>query len=356
MLLSQLRNFWFSSNPTPSALRLACWYIIIAGIWVIFSDRLLALLITDVSQLTAWQTIKGWLFVLVMAVWLGIERWRTLRQQAQINHELRAANVALQELNATLEQRIAEHTAPLQAANAALTQINEELETFTAALSHDLKAPLRVIEGYSQILLRFHTQHLDSDGQQCLHNIRTAITQMNQLIDDLLEYTRIERKALTCTDIDLENVIDQVLTMYTDQIISRGVIVERELGCATIYGDKAGLTVALRNLIDNALKFTAPMPQPRLAIGAKIVGNYVQLWVRDNGIGFDMLHHDRIFGFFQRLHGSEAYPGSGMGLAIVKKAAERMGGRVWAESKPGAGATFYLELPYASRTTSAIVN
>ncbi|GIV87594.1 MAG: hypothetical protein KatS3mg055_0112 [Chloroflexus sp.] len=188
-------------NPVTSALRLVGWYIVLAGAWVAFSDRLLTLMVSDIEQLTSWQTVKGWLFILVMAGWLGYERWRTLSRQQQINEELRATNTKLQELNASLERRIAERTAPLQAANAELSHINQELEEFTYAVSHDLKAPLRAIDGYSQILLRFHVQRLDTDGQQCLHNIRAAVTQMYQLIDDLLTYTHIERKSLEYTEI-----------------------------------------------------------------------------------------------------------------------------------------------------------
>ncbi|WP_298816819.1 sensor histidine kinase [Chloroflexus sp.] len=356
MSLAHLHYLWRSTDPVSSAIRLSCWYIVIAGAWVLFSDRLLVLLTTNAEQLTGWQTIKGWIFVLIMAAWLGVERWRAISEQARINDELRAANTALQELNATLEQRINERTAPLQAANVALSQLNEELEAFIATVSHDLKAPLRAIEGYSQLLLRFYVQRLDDDGQQCLHSIRAAISQMNKLIDGLLEYTRIERKPLTQTEIHLEDVIEQILIVYADQIQRHGVVIERDLRCTTIYGDEISVTVALRNLIDNALKFSAHVPQPRLAIGADIEGNNTRLWVKDNGIGFDMRQHDRIFGVFQRLHSQETYPGSGMGLAIVRKAIERMGGRVWAESSPGIGTTFYLEFPNASASTSPAVD
>lgn len=344
MSLAYLRHLWHSADPAPSALRLAFWYTIFAGAWIAFSDRLLTLVVTDIEALTGWQTIKGWLFVLAMAAWLGFERWRTLTRYQRINNELRA-------LNASLEQRIAERTAPLQAANAELSQINQKLEAFTATVSHDLKAPLRVIAGYNQLLLRFHAHQLSDDGKQCLNNIHLAIAQMNQLIDDLLTYTHVERRVLEYAEINLENVITEILTVHADQIAARGVVIERHLHCAIIYGDETSITLALRNLIDNALKFSAHVPQPRLAIGSEAIGSMVRLWVKDNGIGFDMRHHDRIFGIFQRLHPQNMYPGSGVGLAIVQKAAERMGGRVWAESSPGAGAIFYLEIPHAIAST-----
>jgi signal transduction histidine kinase len=352
MSLASIRYFWRSADPIPSAIRLAIWYVLIAGGWIIVSDRLLRVIATNAEDLTNWQTLKGWVFVAIMAIWLGIERWRTLTHNQMINDKLRAANAELQELNASLERRIAEHIAPLQTANQELSELNQELETFTSIVSHDLKAPLRVIDGYSQLLFRFHASHLDEDGRQCIQNIRAAIKQMNQLIDDLLTYTHIERKPLHYTIIDLDSIIQEILDFYTDQIMGRGVIVERELRCSRLRGDATGLAIALRNLIDNALKFSVHVPQPRLTIGSDIQHNAVRLWVKDNGIGFDMRDHDRIFTIFQRLHPQEAYPGTGIGLAIVRKAVERMGGRVWAESSPGVGATFYLEIPNANASSS----
>lgn len=346
MSFASIRHFWRTNEPIASAIRLAGWYLLIAGSWVLFSDRLLAAITVNIDELTNWQTIKGWLFVLLMAGWLGIERWRTMRHYQRMNDELRATNAALQELNASLEQRIIERTAPLQMANQALSELNQELETFTATISHDLKAPLRVIDGYSQLLLRFHIQRLDEDGQQCLHSIRTAAAQMSQMIDDLLEYTHVERKALHYSVIDLSGLIDELLSYYADQILEHRMVIERDLRCTHLYADATGLALALRNLIDNAIKFSAHVPQPRLTIGSDVHDEMVRLWVKDNGIGFDMRDHERIFTIFQRLHSQETYPGSGVGLAIVRKAIERMGGRVWAESSPGVGAVFYLEIPH----------
>ena len=130
-----------------------------------------------------------------------------------------------------------------------------------------------------------------------------------------------------------------------DEIRARGVAIWMEVDCAEVTADPDGLAQAVRNLLDNALKFTRDTPHPAIEIGGRETGRACVLWVRDNGIGFDMQYHDRIFDIFQRLHRTEDYPGTGIGLTIVRKAMERMGGRAWAESAPGAGATFYLEIP-----------
>jgi hypothetical protein len=168
---------------------------------------------------------------------------------------------------------------------------------------------------------------------------------MGVLIDDLLAYSRLERRELTMTTLSLAALVESVLEPYRHDFAQRGV--ELELAVASelrAQGDAQGFTIALRNLIDNALKFSRDSRPPRLAVSATRSGGTVRLTVQDNGLGFDMKFHDRIFAIFQRLHRAEDYPGTGVGLAIVRKAMERMGGRVWADSAPGRGAAFTLEL------------
>ncbi len=238
---------------------------------------------------------------------------------------------------AELEQRVAERTAELEAKNQAL-------ETFTYSVSHDLKAPLRGIDGYSRLLLEYHVDRLDEEGRTFLHSIRHATGQMRQLIDDLLAYSRLERRSLTTGRIDPRALIEALLIERADEIGQRNVSLTLNVSCEPVVADAEGLTQALRNLLDNALKFTHEVSEPRVEIGGRDTENGCILWVRDNGIGFDMQYHDHIFDIFQRLHRAEDYPGTGIGLAIVRKALERMGGRAWAESSPGTGATFYLEI------------
>ena len=241
-------------------------------------------------------------------------------------------------LNAELEQRVAERTAELQAKN-------REMESFTYSVSHDLKAPLRGIDGYSRLLQSDHADRLDEEGRHFVDTIRRATAQMGQLIDDLLTYSRIERGRPTLGPVDPVAVAESLLRERATDL--EGVTLVRELTPLRAVGDINGLGLVLRNLIDNAIKFTHATPERRITLRCAEEGGRCRLSVQDNGPGFDMRYHDRIFEIFQRLHRAEDFPGTGVGLAIVRKAMERMNGRVWAQSAPGQGATFFVELPLA---------
>lgn len=252
--------------------------------------------------------------------------------------ERRQAEQAVQRLNTELEQRVRERTAELEATN-------RELEAFTYSVSHDLKAPLRGIDGYSRLLLESHADRLDEEGQRYLGSVRQATAHMNELIDDLLAYSRVERRAPEVLEFDIRALVESLLLEYAEEAKSRGTDLVLDVRSGTARADREGLAMALRNLIDNALKFSRGSARPQVEIGGRRDATSCMLWVRDNGTGFDMKFHDRIFDIFQRLHRAEDYPGTGIGLAIVRKAMERMGGRAWAESAPGHGATFFLEIP-----------
>jgi PAS domain S-box-containing protein len=252
----------------------------------------------------------------------------------------RAAEQQMQALNLELEERVKERTAQLAAAN-------KELETFAYSVSHDLKAPLRGIDGYSKLLLQDYSARLPEEGRTYIENVRRATLQMNNLIDDLLAYSRMERQHLHFDDVEIAPVVDLAVKERREELAAREVELKLDLPPRlAAKADLDGLLIVLRNLLENAIKFTRDARPPRIEIGGREGPDMVAFWVRDNGIGFDMKYQDRIFEIFQRLQRAEEYPGTGIGLALVRKAVARLGGRVWCESSPGHGATFFVELPH----------
>jgi signal transduction histidine kinase len=165
------------------------------------------------------------------------------------------------------------------------------------------------------------------------------------LIDDLLAYSRLERRELKPDRIQLGSMINSLVEEKQREVTEHPIDFVIDVNGATVLADASGLQQSLRNYLDNAIKFSGKVAEPCIEVGSKESADSCLVWVRDNGIGFDMKYHDRIFDIFQRLNVSDDYPGTGIGLAIVRKAMERMGGRAWANSEPGHGATFYLEIP-----------
>ncbi len=246
------------------------------------------------------------------------------------------AEESLRELNAHLEQRVADRTEQLAAKS-------RELESFCYSVSHDLKAPLRGIDGYSRLLLEDYKDRLDGDGLTFLRNVRDSAQQMTQLIEDLLAYSKLERRGLQAGHISLTRAIEACLAERRADLAGVNVAVDVAEHC--VMADREGLAVVLRNLIDNAIKFSRGRTPPEIAITARVEDAVCILTIRDNGTGFDMRYYNKIFEIFQRLHRMEDFPGTGIGLALVKKAMERMNGSVRAESSPGEGAAFHLEFP-----------
>jgi len=240
----------------------------------------------------------------------------------------------IQRLNVELEQRVGERTEELQ-------QSVREMETFCYTVSHDLRTPLRGIHGFSSILQEDYAQRLDESGRECLQRIAGAANRMGELIDDLLELSRVNRDELRRVPVDLTTLVREIADDLTRSHPERKVEFVIEPGLRAT-GDPSLLGAVLSNIIHNAWKFTSRNPAARIEVGSRAEGGEQIFFVGDNGVGFDMKYADKLFLPFHRLHAAEGYEGTGIGLATVQRIIERHGGRVWAESEPGKGATFFF--------------
>jgi signal transduction histidine kinase len=247
---------------------------------------------------------------------------------------------------ALLKREISQRTRmehALRLRTAELEMANKEMETFSYSVSHDLRNPLGVVDGYSEALLTAYGDKLDQKGRDCLHRVRAVTAQMAQLIDDLLQFSLARRAELRHDAVDLSALAETVVAELRQVDPGRQVTIAVAPGL-TANGDRGLLRVVLRNLLGNAWKFTRTQPQPRIDLGAAHQDGTVAYFVRDNGVGFDMARADKLFGAFQRLHDLREFPGTGIGLATVQRIVQRHGGRVWAEAAVGKGATFYFTL------------
>jgi len=351
-------------------LRITVIYALFAGLWIFFSDRLLGFVIRDPEQLTELQTAKGWLFVAVTALLLHVlvrrfveevvrreellrERHEELsmveeelRQQLdeseRIQHELRESEENYRRLSAELERRVEERTAELARAT-------REMESFSYSVSHDLRAPLRHIDGFSRALQEDCADRLDLQGKGYLIRICAAVNRMGQLIDDLLQLSSVSRGDLQRRSVSLSALARTIAAELKQENPERDVTFTIAEGVWAM-GDPPLLRVVLENLLGNAWKYTAREPHVQIEFGTASGEQGRYFFVRDNGVGFDMAYVDKLFNPFQRLHAMDEFEGTGIGLATVRRVVERHGGRAWAEGVPGEGATFFftLEDPPAS--------
>jgi PAS domain S-box-containing protein len=221
---------------------------------------------------------------------------------------------------------------------------SKEMEAFSYSVSHDLRAPLRAIDGFTQILVEDHAEKLDDEGKRVASIIRASTVQMGKLIDDLLSFSRLGRQAIVKNVVVMNTLVNEIINELKKTAPKRDIeFIVKDIPNA--MADINMMRVALMNLLANAFKFTSKKTKAVIEIGSKNENNNITYYIKDNGVGFDMKYIDKLFGVFQRLHSTEDFEGTGIGLSNVKRVIERHGGKVWAESKVGEGATFYFTLP-----------
>ena len=265
---------------------------------------------------------------------------RTAALAAEIA-ELKQAEAEIHVLNEALEQRLIERTAQLEATN-------QELEMFSYSVSHDLRAPLRHIDGFSALLREHIEPTLDDKGRRYLDKIAKSSAQMGQLIDDLLAFSRMGRAEMYKTRVSLDCLSKEVIQDLEEEARDRAIIWNIAV-LPEAWADPGMLRLVLMNLLGNAVKYTRPRPLAAIDITCTRGHGETVCCIRDNGVGFDMQYADKLFGVFQRLHLQAEFQGTGIGLANVRRIIHRHGGRTWAEGKVNGGAAFYFSLPDHSK-------
>ncbi|HEX5637405.1 MAG TPA: ATP-binding protein, partial [Gammaproteobacteria bacterium] len=262
--------------------------------------------------------------------------WNTIKRTAMA--PLQAQIDSSEKQGLELKQRTIELEAALR-----------ELETFSYSVSHDLRAPLRAIDGFSRIVLEDHGKQLDDEGRGYLQRVITAVHHMSELIDDLLALSRVSRREMVMTEVNLSELANDVISELQEQSPQRQVTVDIAPDLI-VQGDRELLRVTLHNLLGNAWKYTSKKTDARIEFACNLQGSNPPLFcVRDNGIGFDMKYADKLFQPFQRLHAAAEFPGTGIGLATVARIMERHGGRIWAEGQPGLGTIVCFSLTAANK-------
>jgi signal transduction histidine kinase len=287
------------------------------------------------------------------AVEQGLRQAQTLlggrydQQRAELTHvvedlheqivERRAAEEKLSLLNMELEERVKERTGQLE-------EMNKEMESFSYSVSHDLRAPLRHMQGFSRILMEQHAEHLPEDARQYLERIRNASTHMAALVEDLLHLSKLGRQVAHYANVPTRELVEAVRAEAVFEAAGREIVWKVGV-LPDVYGDALLLRQVLANLLANAVKFTRKQQHAVIEIGYRREGRDDVFFVRDNGAGFDPRYADKLFGVFQRLHRQDEFEGTGIGLTTVQRIMHKHGGKVWAESQPGNGAIFYFSLP-----------
>lgn len=278
--------------------------------------------------------------------WLSCAMKRATGRALKELEERRRVEGELQALNGRLEERVDQRTVELRHAL-------HELEAYAHSIAHNLRAPLRGMSGMAELVREQELGRLSDDGRQNLDRIVEASRRMDELILGLLEYSRASREEFSPARVPLADAVREAVRQRREEIASKGASIEVHEPLPDILGHRESVVQVLSQLISNAVKFVAPNVTPSVHLRAEQLGPRVRVWVEDNGIGIDAQYHDRVFGVFERLHRQEDYPGTGIGLAIVRRCMERMGGRAAVDSEPGKGSRFWIEAPAAPVPASA---
>jgi signal transduction histidine kinase len=274
-------------------------------------------------------------YFIIFALFTLLVSWFA-RIRRRVEDDLRHTRDELESLNHELAKR-----------SAALEASNKELEAFAYSVSHDLRAPLRHVAGFGELLRNSAGPSLNEKSRRYLTVVLESASRMGTLIDDLLSFSRISRAEAHYSSVSLQQIVQESVAEVRQDASGRNIVWKVE-ALPEWYGDRSMLRLVVTNLISNAVKFTSTRPESKIEIGcSECKGDEVVLFVRDNGVGFDMKYSDKLFGVFQRLHPQEAFDGTGIGLATVQRIVRRHGGRVWAEGKVEGGATFYFSLSKA---------
>lgn len=324
--------YFFQGNGSPhTSLLYFTPMLLFSSVWlnkrIWFAPVILAAILISVQLLAAIFGLRfdSDYFFLVMIVFVVVlvaflsERIEKVRSLNRLNEELE------------------EEREKLEAAN-------QELESFAYSVSHDLRVPLRAIDGFSRILVEDYQEELDDEGKRLINIVRENTKKMGQLIDDILQLSRAGRQEMNLTKLDLEKLFQSVFDELKQSNPDRDIQLEIE-PLPQVYGDRTLLQQVISNLLSNSFKFTTPRETALIKMGFQVGKNEYIYYIKDNGVGFDMKYSGKLFGLFQRLHGQNEFEGTGVGLSIVQRIIRRHGGDVWAEGKVDEGATFYFSLP-----------
>jgi signal transduction histidine kinase len=306
------------------------------------------------AQLRLYVALSGGLvFDVLLAITLSIFFTRSIAARLSIvtentmrveRQEPLAPVLAPGDEIAALDARLHQMAATIETARTALIEANSELAAFSYSISHDLRAPVRAVDGYGRMLEEDYGDRLDGEGKRFLLTIRAEARRMGRLIDDLLAFSKLTRTDAADAPVDMASLAREVVEQVHRDAVKTAA--EFRIGDLPVSrGDRPMLRQVLTNFVSNAVKFSGHAEHPLIEIGGERRNGENVYWVRDNGVGFDMRYAGKLFGVFQRLHRSDEFEGTGVGLAIAQRVVVRHGGRVWAESSPGAGASFFFTLP-----------